>query len=122
MATWGGRGATQRFPGGDLALSWCPIPLFYTSTLLHFYCAISYVKCCIYHGVLLFYSAIVPCPIVTPIVVSYGTLLSTLLLCYCTLSYVVEKCWIYYDIVFVQCGDLALLGHRGPHSIASSML
>ena len=91
-------------------------------TLLHFYCAISYVKCCIYHGVLLFYSAIVPCPIVTPIVVSYGTLLSTLLLCYCTLSYVVEKCWIYYDIVFVQCGDLALLGHRGPHSVASSML
>ena len=121
MATWGGRGATQRFPGGDLALSWCPIPLFYTSTLVHFYCAIFYVKCCIYHGVLLFYSAIVPCPIVTPIVVSYGTLLSTLLLCYCTLSYVVEKCWIYYDIVFVQCGDLALLGHRGPHSITSSM-
>ena len=91
-------------------------------TLLHFYCAISYVKCCIYHGVLLFYSAIVPRPIVTPIVVSYGTLLSTLLLCYCTLSYVVEKCWIYYDIVFVHCGDLALLGHLVPHSIVSSML
>ena len=24
-------GATQRFPGGDLALSWCPIPLFYSA-------------------------------------------------------------------------------------------
>ena len=39
------RGATQRFPGGDLALSWCP-------TLLLCYCVLSYVKCYTYHGVL----------------------------------------------------------------------
>ena len=69
------------------------------------------------------YSAIVPCPMlsVTPIVVSYGTLL----LCYCALSYVVEKFCIYRVVAFDAIVGCVLLHYNANlfgKVVASSML